>query len=159
MSSFLNALGINLCIICSALFTKFFASKSNEHKKVINFGANMFMYVGCYFMINLFIPKKQLFGTPDYPNYYYWISMLFLSIFSAKFFFLIQNIFLASEQKLKVFISNLINLIGDIKVNHYYKLNDKGLQSKLKKEDVIENSKKMDEKIFETLKSVTEDGR
>ncbi len=157
MSSFLNALGINLCIICLALFTKFFASKSKENMRLINFGANMFMYVGCFFMINLFIPKKQLFGTPDYPSYFYWVSMLILSIFSAKFFFLIQKGFLISEQKLKTFISNLIALIGDIRTNHYYKLNKKATQKKLQKNDIDKDSKEMDQKIFNTLKSIVKD--
>ena len=157
MSSFLNALGINLCILSSALFIKFFASKSKDNSKILNFGANMFMYVGCYFMINLFIPKKQLFGTPDYPPYFYWVSMMVLSVFSAKFFFLVQNVFLTSEQKLKVLISNLITLIGDIKVNHYYKLNEKGLKNELQNEEVKKNSQEMNEKIFNTLNSITKD--
>ncbi len=112
MSSFLNALGINICILCAALLIKLAAKKSTSDLKItFNFGANMFLYVATYFMINLFIPKKDLFGTPDFPPYYYWVSMLALSIASARFLLLLQRAMILSEQKLKLIIRNLFDFI------------------------------------------------
>lgn len=112
MSSFLNALGINLSLLCSALFIKYLVSKVQEDiRSLVNLGANMYLYVACYFMINLFIPKKVLFGTPDFPWFYYWGSMLVLSVLSGRLFALIQNAILFSEEKLKSLIRDLFDFI------------------------------------------------
>ena len=60
MSSFLNALGINIALLCSALVLKISVSEKSEMKKPLSLAANMYLYVACYFMVNLFIQKKYL---------------------------------------------------------------------------------------------------
>lgn len=118
MSSFLNAVGRINALLCAALFIKFAASKletSSEYKHAVNFGANMFLYVACFFVVNLFIPKKELFNKADFPAYYYWISMVILSISTGVFLSIIQKAIIASEEKLKNIIRSLFDFVlGDL---------------------------------------------
>lgn len=108
MSSFLNAVGRVNALLCAALFIKFAASKiTTEYKSLVNFGANMFLFVASFFMLAVFIPKKQLFGTADFPPYYYWLSMIGLSFASAQFFNGIQRVIIITEDKLKKHIRKL----------------------------------------------------
>lgn len=114
MSSFLNALGINIALLCSALVIKLAASKStSEMKPSLNLAAHMYLYVACYFMVNLFIEEKYLFGTPDFPPYYYWGSMIFLSVLSGRFMMLFQKAALKSEERLQKIIKGLFDFILD----------------------------------------------
>ena len=141
MSSFLNALGINISLLCSALLLKLAASKIvNELKYSFNLAANMYLYVACYFMINLFIPKKQLFGTPDFPPYYYWLSMLVLSVFSGRVLLLFQRGLIFSEQKLKAIIRDLFDFIlGDLEDEDMIKEDKKPLYKK-KSVELLKNA-------------------
>lgn len=112
MSSFLNAFGRINALLCAALFIKFTVSKiTNEYKKIINIGANMFLYVASFFLINLFLPKKVLFGTVDFPPYFYWLSMFILSITSGIFLSTLQKAFLTTEENLKSIIRKLFRYI------------------------------------------------
>ncbi|WP_299836104.1 hypothetical protein [uncultured Tenacibaculum sp.] len=141
MSSFLNALGINVSLLCSALLIKLAANKiTTDLKQSINLAANMFLYVACYFMINLFIPKKQLFGTPDFPPYYYWCSMLVLSILSGRVLILFQKAIIFSEQKLKAIVRNLFDFIlGDLEDEDMIK-EDKKTLYKEKRVELLKNA-------------------
>ncbi|TDQ22782.1 hypothetical protein [Tenacibaculum caenipelagi] len=145
MSSFLNALGINIALLCSALLIKLAASKlSHEMKSSFNLAANMFLYVACYFMVNLFIEEKYIFGTPDFPPYYYWLSMLFLSVLSGNFLLLFQKAILKSEEKLQKIIKGLFDfiledaieedMIKDEKKDAYHKKSVKLLKNALDNE-------------------------
>lgn len=111
MSSFLNAFGRANALLCAGLFIKFASSKiDNEYKSIVNFGANMFLYVSCFFLLAIFIPKKLLFNKADFPASFYWISMLFLSIGSGLFFTQIQRLIIYTEFKLKAQAKKLFAL-------------------------------------------------
>ncbi len=71
----------------------------------------MFLFVSSFFLLNLFLPKKVLFGTVDFPPYFYWFSMLILSICSGLFLSKIQKGFLTSEEKFKNIIRKLFRYI------------------------------------------------
>lgn len=161
MSSFLNAVGRINALLCASLFIKFAAKKvDNDYKRVINFGANMFLYVSCFFLVGLFLPKKVLFNTLDLPRKYYWISMIFLSVSSGYFLSLFQKIFIYSEEKLKSNIVLLVSFIMRVRKDHYPKVGSKALYAEihdkaLRSETTTEeDTNSFEEDMLETLEEL-----
>lgn len=115
MSSFLNSLGTRICILSSGLLLYFFSFQiSNEYKKVARLISFITIYVGCYFLILIFLPKKTLlnaFGVKDFHQSFYYVSMFLISILSVVVFTKFQKIFLLSEERLKSIIRKLFNYI------------------------------------------------
>ena len=180
LSSFLYAIGWNLAFICAGLIFRFvsktikennsflYSIKTNDNNKVnaiiddriiINnkysffFEILSFIIIGVstfYFLFNtLPIDKETVM-----PLYY---SVLIVSsVASVYLIVLIGKFAQYLEDKTK---GMLISLIGDIRVNHYFKIAKKGVDKTLTKEDVEEDSKVMDDKIFSKLKSLTSAGK
>ncbi|WP_272152149.1 hypothetical protein [Tenacibaculum aiptasiae] len=116
MSSFLYAIGNRLCLLSAGLLLYIASSKiNNEYRKIFKLISYMFLFVATFFIIHIIVPKKKLFGTPDFPTYYYWISMISLSLISGKLLLLIQKAVLYSEEKFKKIIRDLFDFIlGDL---------------------------------------------
>ncbi|CAM1370559.1 conserved membrane hypothetical protein [Tenacibaculum litopenaei] len=144
MSSFLNSLGTRLCFLCLGLLLLFFSNQiNNEFKKIgkgIAYGA---IYVGCYFLILIFLPKKLLltsFGIKDFHPLFYYLSMLGLCVLSGRLFALIQNAILFSEEKLKSLIRDLFDFILlDVQENDMIK-EEKKLLYKDKSIELLKNA-------------------
>ena len=95
MSSFLNALGGRLSILCAGLLIVFLANKLPvDYKNSVKRIGTLFVSVGCFFLILIFFPKKMLlntFGIRDaHPIFYYGLMIIF-SISAAKIFQTLQK--------------------------------------------------------------------
>lgn len=116
MSSFLNSLGTRLSILCMGLLILFFSKHIvNEYKKAAKTIGLMTLYVGCYFLILIAIPKKILlnsFGIKDFHPFFYYLSMTILSISSGFVFTLLQKAFIITEANLKFIIRELFDFLN-----------------------------------------------
>ncbi|TDQ27688.1 hypothetical protein [Tenacibaculum caenipelagi] len=100
----------------------------------------MVLFVACFFVIHILVPKKELWGTPDFPPYYYWSSMIFLSILSGRVLILIQKALLYSEDKLKTLIKKLFDFVlGDLEDEDMIK-EEKKLMYKEKSLNLLKNA-------------------
>ncbi|AUC14337.1 hypothetical protein BTO06_03910 [Tenacibaculum sp. SZ-18] len=92
----------------------FAKSQQEEYQTVLRKIGYMFSFVGAYFLILIFFPKKVLldsFGIRDFHRIFYYASMIILSVSSGLIFASLQKVFMKSEEKLKNLIRNLFDFI------------------------------------------------
>jgi hypothetical protein len=112
MSSFLYAFGNPVFMISAGLLTYYISSKaSREYRLPFKIISYMMLFVGCFFMIHIFLPKKLLFNKADFPVYYYWISMLAMVMVLSRLLTMLQKAVIITEEKLKKNIRDLISFI------------------------------------------------
>lgn len=116
----------------------------------------------CWIGISLFWVFHSLFiKKADLPTLSYAITMFVISvIIGLSIFYLIKH--LASKKNTlrsyKESIINLISLIADIKVDHYFKMATKAI-TKDNEEEINKDAELLDNKIFSTLDKVTDESK
>lgn len=145
MSSFLNAAGRISFQLCTALYIKRLVYKvKDEYQSSVNMVANMCLFVASFFLINLIVPKKMLFGKPDFPPYYYWISMVALCIMSVFLLRLIDKSLATTEEKFKKAISKIFDFI-------FVETEDSGF---IKEDKLQQYEKRTVEVVDETMQTI-----
>ncbi|MFK7749249.1 MAG: hypothetical protein AB8B65_12710 [Kordia sp.] len=112
--------------------------------------------------ISLFWVLHTVFKkTDDLPNSVYILVVFSISILiSISIFFLLKHLANRKHHTLKSYkasVINLIELVGDIRVNHYFHIAAKAI-NKDNEKIISKDSEIMDKKIFTTLEKVA-DGR
>jgi len=161
LRTFLIGIGIRLPLILYSFIVLFLVLYSKEKLKT-----NPYLYkavtllytlsflISFYLVAWFMIPKSK--GKGDFTNefYYYLIGTIsilatFISIFMVKYF---DNII----SRLKKNISQLITLISDIRINHYFHMAAKA-QTKENEAIIKKDVEIVEEKIFSTLEKVADE--
>lgn len=115
MSSFLYALGLPVfAISVGLLFLYAVRYIDASHRKLFRSIAFIPLFIGCYYLIAVFIPKSLLldaFGVRDFGNWVYYTIMIFMSVTSGYLFSLFQKAIYTAEEKLKAVIRRLFDFI------------------------------------------------
>lgn len=161
LRTFLIGMGIRLPLILYSFIVLFLVlySKEKLKKNLYLYKAVRLLYtlsflISFYLVAWFMIPKSK--GIGDFTNefYYYLIGAIsilatFSSIFAVKYF---NNII----SSLKSNISQLITLISDIRINHYFQMAAKA-QTKDNEAIIKKDVEILDEKIFSTIEKVADE--
>ncbi|QHI38673.1 hypothetical protein IMCC3317_40670 [Kordia antarctica] len=128
--------------------------KNKYLKKSLALEASAWMAVSLFWVAHSVFVKNADLPTPMYASVMFGICLLLgLSIF-----YFIKFLTNRKEHTLKSYktsIVNLIQLIGEIRVDHYFKMSAKAM-TKENKEIISKDSEVMDKKIFSTLEKVAD---
>lgn len=112
MSSFLYAIGDKICLLSAGFLLLIASSKvSSEYHKAFRLIAFMFLFVASFFIAHILVPKKQLFGTPDFPVYYYWCSMITMSLVSGFLLSILHKAIVFTEERIKGSVRDLVSFV------------------------------------------------
>jgi len=128
--------------------------KNGDLKKSLIFESIGWIAISLFWVIHTVFKK-----TDDLPTIIYAITMFSVCIvLGFSIFYSIKYLIHRKEHTLKSYkasIINLIELIGEIRVNHYFKMAAKAM-TKENKEIISKDSEVMDKKIFSTLEKVAD---
>jgi hypothetical protein len=145
--------GLSFSFFVLSIRYTYFNIKNNKAKSL----KKSFIFESCaWISVSLFWVLHALFATTeDFSSTFYLLMGVLISILMS--FAIVLYLKHVSQKQLKVYkiISNLLTLIGDIKVNHYFKMasiarNDDN------KDTIQEDTKIVEEKILKSLKKVDE---
>jgi hypothetical protein len=144
MSSFLFAIGFPVLSLCAGVLllfaTSFFGGFLRRGFRLISFS---FFFVAAFFLSWTFIPSIS-----DFDARAYYAAMIILSLlFSLIIYYLSKVTFQSLTRSEK-----LLELIGDLKVDHYYPLAAKAKESGMK--DVEAEVHAFNKKVETTLKEI-----
>lgn len=157
MSSFLNALGLFLCVLSMGLLGLYYAKNSkSDYKAYFVFMSKSIVLLGVYYGFYTFLPIS------DYSNIVYY-SMIGLYAIVLRFvIFKLNTAILRSktEDNLKHKVKRLINFLFEIRNNHYKKVARKAIAAEeqaapIDGVPVIEQIDEFDNKLWEKLQETT----
>ncbi|CAA0198555.1 hypothetical protein TMP248_80119 [Tenacibaculum maritimum] len=160
---FLNSLGSSTCVFSAELLIFLFAKQiKNKYEYTVVCIGFMTIYIGTYFLTILFLPKSlliRIFEVKGFYKFFHLLNTLLITIYYTIAFHKIQNAIILSEIRLKKAVTSLISLVGNLKVNYYYKLAKKGIHHKLTKEEIKVASLVFEKKIHSPLKTIVSNGK
>lgn len=129
-------------------------SKDKYLKKSLAIEASAWMAISLFWVGHSIFVKSS-----DLPTYVYAAIMFCICLMiSISTFYFIKYLINRKEHTLKSYkasIVSLIQLIGEIRVDHYFKIAGKAM-TKENKEIIFKDSEVMDKKIFSTLEKVAD---
>lgn len=145
--------GLSFSFFVLSVRYTYFNFKKNKDNTV----KRSFLFESCsWISVSLFWVLHALFATTeDFGTTFYLLLGVLISVLMS--FAIVLYLKQAVNKQLKVYrvISNLLTLVGDVKVNHYFKIAK--MASNKDNEDSIKNDTKIvEQKILNSLKQVDE---
>ncbi|WP_155839720.1 hypothetical protein [Aquimarina latercula] len=149
MSSLLYAIGFPLLSISAGLIL-YFGSKVITGKLAGLFSkvSFLFFFVGIFFLVWALAPSIP----DDFPAFVYYFSMVVVSLYFSRVMRIFSNYILGLTGK----IEKMIELVGNIRVNHFFKMAYKA-SDKANIEEINADIEDFDNEVFEVLDEVSKD--